>query len=344
MKKTIFLIPIITIAAFSCKKSGQSVVIPSSSTKIDTSVSITQTHIQNSISAADGSVNYSLLGFGYDVNGAYADSSSVRAKVVDADAFVRDNPGRFDLGRSTMFSTPVTYANNAEDFSAALSSELTLTEGQKVFKGSITNYFTAADALSAKYFYSTFGITAQIQRLSLDAYPSLLQPYLTTAFKQDVTTLSAEALVNKYGTHVLVQLMLGAKLTVLYRAETSSTNRNAVAQEGLRFAIKRIFGMQTGYLDDVDSTILASAKSPQIVYHVVGGDQSKIKISKYAKLTTIITSDWANTITASNAGFMNIGQNGLIALDELIADPAKQAAVKAYIATFISANTVKVTN
>jgi hypothetical protein len=344
MKKNIFLIPVITIVALSCKKSSQLVITPSTAVKIDTSIAISQTHAKTTLSPTDGTTGYSLLGFGYDVNGAFADSSSVRAKVFDVDAFVHDNPDRFDLSRATMFSTPVTYADNAAAYSYDLSSALTLTEGLNAFKGSITNYFTSTDALSAKYFYCSFAITAQIQRLSLNAYPSLLAPYLTTTFKQDVAALSAEALVNKYGTHVLVQLMLGANLNVLYRAETSLTNRNKVAQEGLRFAVKRIFGMQTGYLDAVDSTTLAAVQSPQIAYHVVGGDLSKLKVSKYSKLTTISTSDWANTITAGNAAFVNIGQNGLISLDELISDPVKQAAVKAYITTFINNNSVTLIN
>ncbi|WP_426669898.1 MAC/perforin domain-containing protein [Mucilaginibacter sp. McL0603] len=344
MKNFFLLIPIITIAAFSCKKTDHSIVKSSSAIKIDTGVSITQTHIKTTISAADGSPDYSLLGFGYDVNGAYADSSSVRAKVIDVDAFLHDNPYRFDLSRATSGSDPIVYANDAEDFSSNLSSGLTETNGLKVFKGSITDYFTNADALSAKYFYSSISITIVMKRLALNIYPDLVKNYLTAAFKQDVATLSAEALVNKYGTHVLTSIEFGGNMQALYRAETSLTDRRKPAIEGLRFAVKRIFGFSTGQLDPVDSTILASVHSPAIAYHVVGGDLSKFQVVKYPKFTFLSAVDWAKTVTADNAAFMSFGNDPLLPLDQFISDPVKQAAVKSYIATFISANSVKVTD
>lgn len=344
MKNFFFLIPIVAIAAFSCKKTDHSIANPSSAIKIDTSVSITQIHIKTAIAAADGSPDYSLLGFGYDVNGAYADSSSVRAKVIDVDAFLHDNPGRFDLSRGTMGSDPIVYANDAEDFSSNISSGLTETNGLKVFKGSITNYFTNTDALSAKYFYSRLSITIVMKRLALNIYPDLVKNYLTAAFKQDIATLSAEALVNKYGTHVLTSIQFGGNMHALYRAETSLTDRRKAAIEGLRFAVKRIFGFSTGQLDPVDSTALASVHSPAIAYTVVGGDLSKFQVVKYPKFTFLSAVDWANTVTADNAAFMGFGRDPLLPLDQLISDPVKQAAVKSYIATFISANSVKMTD
>ena len=343
MKKIFFLIPIIAIAAFSCKKTDNSVV-KSPAIKIDSNISITQAHVKTTISATDGSPDYSLLGFGYDVNGAYADSSSVRAKVIDVDAFLHDNPGRFDLSRSTSWSDPIVYANDAEDFSSNLSSGLTETNGSKVFKGSITDYFNDADALSAKYFYTRFSITIVMKRLALDIYSDLVKNYLTAAFKQDVANLSAEALVNKYGTHVLTSIEFGGNMHALYRAQTSLTDRRKAAGEGLRFVVKRSFGLSTGELDPVDSTVLASVHSPEIAYHVVGGDLSKFQIVKYPKFTFISAVDWANTVTIDNAAFIGFGRDPLLPLDQLISDPVKQAAVKSYIATFISANSVKMTD
>jgi len=343
VKNIFFLIPIVAIAAFSCKKSDYPTV-KTSSVKIDTSVLINQTHIKTTISAADGSPDYSLLGFGYDVNGAYADSSSVRAKVIDADAFLHDNPDRFGLSHSTMGSDPIVYANDAEDFSSSLSSGLTETTGLKVFRGSITDYFTNADALSGKYFYSSLSITIVMKRLAMDVNLDLVKNYLTATFKQDVATLSAEALVNKYGTHVLTSMQFGGTMHALYRAETSLTDRRKPAIEGLRFAVKRIFGFSTGELDPVDSAVLASVHSPAIAYHVVGGDLSKFQVVKYPKFTFLSAVDWSNTVTADNAAFMGFGRDPLLPLDQLISDPVKQAAVKSYIAAFISANSVKVTN
>lgn len=346
MKKTVFLIPVIAIAAFSCKKTNQS-DDPGKSTpiKIDTSVSVTQAPLKLTISKTDGSANYSLLGYGYDVNGVFADSSSVRAQVFNVDALALDHPDLVDLGRSTMGTSYGAYANDAEEFSSDLSSNLTITNGLHAFKGSITDYFTDSNALSSKYMYAVFSIIAQYKRLSVTTSPQTLTSYLSASFKQDVATLSAEALVNKYGTHVLTQLMLGGNLNVLYRAETSLANRRQASIEGLRFAIKRVFAYSTGYIGSIDSTTLATVHSAAIVYRVVGGDQSTIKVTKTSKLTTINTIDWVNSLSENKVGLINIGpKTGLISLDELITDPVKQAAVKAYIATYITANAVKVTN
>lgn len=45
---------------------------------------------------AAGDGIYDVLGYGYDITSDYLGEASVRQPVLDVEAFIRDNKGRFD--------------------------------------------------------------------------------------------------------------------------------------------------------------------------------------------------------------------------------------------------------
>lgn len=349
MKKLILLAGFAAVVC-SCKKTGQS-LSTSTSYKIDTAISVTQP--QSTIAGASfgsSNPNYSLLGYGYDVNGRFADSNSVRAQVIDVAAFDRANNNGVNYNTSTSGGQDIIYANDAEDLSAQLSDQLLATKGTKSFKNAIASYFPGAtDVFSAKYFYALSSILIQQKRVSINiSGMATLQQSLTAAFKQDEATLSAEALVNKYGTHILTDINLGTRVNILYRAQTSANadSKRSAEIEALRFALKRKFALNNGFLDPVDSASLATISNQQFSYYAVGGDRSLIKklVTATDKRTMINVFDFVQNATPANAAFVNIVKGGLLRLDELVDDSAKKAAVKAYIDSYISNNQVKLVN
>lgn len=332
MKKTLILFALIA-TTFSCKKSSNPTTPVVKNSVSDISVaSIKSTN--SSLSHVDP--QYNLLGYGYDITGKYADTSSVRSLAIEVKAYDIDNPGRVVFDLSSTATTQTLNAENADSLLSQLSSRTDETNGLKMFKGTITTPFGGQDALSSKYVYGVFSVIIQQKRVKMMSNYDLLKNYLTPSFANDIKVLSAADLVKKYGTHILSDIVLGAKLNAYYQAESNSGNRLSAESNGLTYAISKVFGLSTGALDPVNMTELASISSPKIVYEAVGADQSKLVLNTTTNPVSVDITNWHLSSTRAGAAFIDISKQGLMPIYELITDPVKKAEVKAYIATYLS--------
>ncbi len=332
MKKNLILFALIVLA-FSCKKSSSPVTSVINNSVSDISVaSIKSTNN----SGSQGDPSYNLLGYGYDITGKYADTSSVRSLAIDVKAYDINNPGRVVPDLSTTATTLTLNAENADNLALQLSSKTDETSGLKMFKGTITTPFGGQDALSSKYVYGVFSVIIQQKRVKMMSNYDLLKNYLTPSFANDIKVLSAADLVKKYGTHVLSDIVLGAKLNAYYQAESTSGNRLSAESNGLTYAISKVFGLSTGALDPINKSELASITSPKIVYEAVGADQSKLILNTTTNPVSVDITSWHLSSTRAGAVFIDISQKGLMPIYELITDQAKKAEVKAYITTYLN--------
>lgn len=64
--------------------------------------------------AGDGA--YDALGYGYDITDEYLGEYATKQKILDVEAFVKDNPGRFDNSFVGIIDQKVTAGDNAETF------------------------------------------------------------------------------------------------------------------------------------------------------------------------------------------------------------------------------------
>lgn len=339
MKKTILALAVIATLA-SCKKSKDQIpesVKPST----DIEVAITNGDLLND-PAQQGNPTYNLLGFGYDVTDQYNDAHSVRAEVVNIPAFVATSPGRFDLSRATSGFWTNFSGQNATDLAGQLSRDFDETKGLKVFKNTMKQAFPDANTFDGKYVYGYYANIAVRMRLRItDDYKNSLSSNLTNGFTQDVNTLNATELVKKYGTHVLRSIRLGSRLNVVYQAEAGKGDREKISTTGLRYAMKKIFGLSTGELDPMDLNALNANSKAKIYFDAVGGDQSKLKVTKINEKSMINITDWLHSSTEEKARFVDVSPDGLIPLYELITDANKKAEVKAYIEKYILDNQAK---
>jgi hypothetical protein len=340
MKKAFFFL-IFLCAIYSCKKSNQTPANTTPLTPAKITVSTSSLFINNT--TPQGSATYSLLSYGYDITGKYADTSAVRSVVFDIAAFDANNPGRFSISLATAAQSKVIYGQNAESFSSQLSAGLTETTGFYDFKGSIISVFSASDAFSKKYVYASYSYIIQQKRVGFFGDTALLAKYVTPQFSRDVQLLNPADLVRKYGTHVLCDIDLGAQFNVIYQGTTSSTGTFSAVFAGFNYALGNVFDLSTGSLDPINKNDLATVSNPKIFYNAVGGDLAKLN-GTTADGKKIIIQDWNNSSTLANAVFIDINKNGLIPLDELISDAAQKAKVKAYIISYIAGNQVKLTN
>lgn len=293
----------------------------------------------------EGYNDYNFLGYGYDITGKYADATSIREPVINTPDFVKDHTGRFVVARllSSTF-TPI-YATDAEQFTKNLT-HVFLRQHEphsySYFKGNIVHAFPETEVTSSNYLYGLYELEMKYRRLSLNAYDRLLSPYVTESFKFDYQSLSSPELIEKYGTHALISLEIGAKLSVNYQAKYTEEDRRKAVENSFRIGLKECFGLFSGFLDPVDSAALKGVKDPKIAFEVVGGDPSKIRIEEKAGENPFVRiEEWQESITEENARFAYLdGLENLLPISDLIEDAEKKIEVENYINAYIKANEV----
>ncbi|TWR25944.1 hypothetical protein FPZ42_09905 [Mucilaginibacter achroorhodeus] len=286
------------------------------------------------------SEKYNFLGFGYDVTDKFQDEASVRASVVNMSAYDTGNPYRVDIGTNTEGSWNIIEAESAVDLSEKLSSSIEQTQGLKVFGNTIKDLFPNATVEDKKYvygYYSNYWINKRYKFF----YDQNVNNFLTAEFKCDALTLSAQALVAKYGTHVLNQIKIGSTFDVFYQAEAPELNRSNIVREGFRYALLKTFGLMSGFLDDINLKELNANKSVQIYYKSIGGDASKLKPQTINNKVIVNISEWRSTTTMDKSRFIGTFGNGLTSLDKFIDNSAKRDEVKLYIQQYIASKAVK---
>src|SRR5690606_19941241 len=120
------------------------------------------------------------------------------------------------------------------------------------------------DPNSDQYIYGLYDSYVRYKRLTLYSRSSQLLPYLTKDFQADIKQLAAEELVKKYGTHLLLSLYTGAKLSLDYQAEYTGENRKKAVENSFRAGLSDCFGLFSGFLAAVDSTTFRDIANPII--------------------------------------------------------------------------------
>lgn len=344
MKRTILALAFMaTLAA--CKKNPEEIPNPVPEEKLSPDIAFTvKGATQDTQPLYPSSETFNFLGFGYDVTDKFNDHASIRASVVDIPAYAASGSSRVNLNRSTEGSWTTIQAKNADDLSRKFSNSFDVTKGLKLFGNTIDKTFAGTVTTDKKYVYGYYSYYMIWKRYKF-YYDQPVNNYLTASFKNDITLLSAQELVNKYGTHVLTNIKIGSKFDVVYQAEAPENDRReAIIMEGFRYTLKRTFGLPTGYLDEPNLRDLNNNTSAQIYYSSTGGDISKLKTETINNRLILNLNNWVASTTEDKARFIGASDNGLEPLYSFIDDSIKKAEVKSYIDQYFAAKAVKLTN
>ncbi len=336
MKKTLLLLSGFLAFAMSCKK--QEIVEDRSAT--------IQKSTKKASSAGDGDLD--VLGYGYDILGEYGNSSAATFKVIDVGRLRADYPSRIDLDQSKVQTNLFVTGEDAVSFAKGLSLRTKTTISTSVlplFKATITANYTDSSRFSSKYIYGNYSRIIKQKRLKINSSISLLKSYLTPEFLSDLQNYSPEYIVSHYGTHVLLDVTLGAKFDVVYRSETTEQDRKTAANVGLDLGVSTVFNLNSGYNSNTTSN--QNNFSQTLRYKTVGGNPALSLIGQVTlgsnTAPTLNTDAWQNSSTPQNAELIDIGENGLVLLSDLVDDPAKKSALESYIIQYLQANQIFLT-
>ena len=345
--KSFFAAAILVCVLTACNKRDDIPAIPES--VLYTNDSITVKDFTDYKSKSVVRDQFHLLGYGYDVTGEYADSASSRKQVVDVAKLAVAQPNSVQNWRSTSSGANDIATEDAGGLVYAISGQTEDyrfdgldVEGQekkKYFKKEISSYFPDSDAFLSKYIYGRQSLEL-INRILF--FNWTVDGYLTPSFLSDSKNLSSAELTEKYGTHVLTRINLGAKLTIMYQSETGQKDRRQAAALGYSVALAKTFGVLSGYGDYWGKQSATGNFSQKMSYKATGGDVSKIKTIIVSKtgVKKIDYSAWIesiNTVAPELVELQNIRP-----VYEFIKDPVKQAEVKKYFEEYLAKNEPRV--
>lgn len=159
---------------------------------------------------AAGDGIYDVLGYGYDITSDYLGEASVRQPVLDVEAFIRDNKGRFDNPFIGTIEQKVTAGEDAwsflqqtisnTNFSGSVAAMGKSDTSKGFFSGSITTGFKSDSkySYSSKYSFARAEVIKKQRQYLLYTNAETLSRYLSSNFIADLNKYSADEIVRMY--------------------------------------------------------------------------------------------------------------------------------------------------
>jgi hypothetical protein len=167
-----------------------------------------------------------------------------------------------------------------------------------------------------------------------------LPHYVTSTFYNFITTKTPELIVSEFGTHVMLDILVGGKLHLRYQSESRSSDRKTASEHGMNWAISRISGMN----NSSSSTSERAKNYNESMYLETRGGSVRIAPIKGSITAppTIDITPWVLSINEQNSQLIDFGsKDSLIPIYEFITDPAKKAAVKEYVEKYLKDHETK---
>ncbi|WP_294185510.1 MAC/perforin domain-containing protein [uncultured Sphingobacterium sp.] len=321
--------------------------------------------------ASGGDGKWDVLGYGLDVTGDILNINSISdAPIFDMQKFENDYIHRIDVNSTTENGDYFYIGASAYDYLKEISTGKSFGAGDTAaikgtaspsgevatdilnFKGSINKNSSdqSINTYSSKYSYATYEVTQRIKRIRFnqDVDLNLLIQYLTPEFLNNITNQNADALVQRYGTHVMLDISIGGRLRFNYSGaifnESSYENKKEAVKLGLGISLFNVIGLNitSNKTKEEITKIVNETRSKEYTGQFFGGINSgrSITIDNNGNSSeTINIANWQQSITDRNAALISVGKT--IFLYDLITNPTKKALVKTAVEKHIKNAQVK---
>jgi len=267
-----------------------------------------------------------VLGKGYDVTGNYTFSPEIKQPILDLNKLLQaDRVERDLLYVSAEFETIT--GETIKQYQQSLSTKVTVSakvgvKGVASFSTEVGTSFSEERITNEKYVFAT-----STTRVVKDAYVvknhSNLSEFFTASFTSDLASMTNEQLIAKYGTHVMLGAVLGARLdyhlSTEKKDEKSITNLAAYVKANAEATVKGV-DVGGGTTTDVEKKYSEyfETTTTMIKTKAVGGRPEFAQNIHEKKDYDA----WINSIDA-NVAWSDYYPGSLIALCDLVADEAR---------------------
>lgn len=269
----------------------------------------------NNVMAAIPSNVKTVLGRGYDIKGTYADTSSVKLPVLDLDKananklIMESNNGRM-FGRcikgeskeeiSSCYEEKLNVSVSAHGFGATFSNETKKSIKKETSFSQGRKYVSMSKIHKNKiYKVETTPSTAGVASL------------LTDQFLNDLNTKTADQIVKDYGTHVMLGMVIGARVTYSMSYVKSIEKMSISKSFSNTTSIGYNGGKESGLVDNEKEQNKKEGKntteksSTELAYKLLDGDNiptERIKqVNEFLKLSKSNAQPATNNTDKSNA-------------------------------------------
>lgn len=306
-----------------------------------------------------GDEKYDVLGYGYDATGEYLHPLSVRNPVLDIAKYEKDCYERLQHGTSSYGFDQMYYGYSASDYTMDITKETNVTANmsygsEKVdtvpyFSGNITynNYLKTEYAYSDKYSFASVDAVRNRKHIWINDEVSCLSNYLSESFKADLERLSPDRIVERYGTHVLTDFIIGGRYKIMYRSVVThtkdATHKRKTVASGLTAALFGIgFSLNITRTVQTDETLVKDNQNKELYVLFYGGNGTSLKYDLEKGMPTgVDVQSWENSINLSNSCLNEIMWKETYPIYEFISDAVKKEQIKEAVKRYISASQFK---
>jgi hypothetical protein len=334
MKKKLFfteafvLIAVFTLALSSCSPNGG-----------DTGIS------DSGISEPPPTVR-TVIGYGYDITGRYAYSPDIKSAVLDFNKLqeaqlVKKDPnlryGEFETitGKDINeymrnITQKVSYSANA-GFLKLVS-----------FSGEVANNFDDKRITRTDYAFTTSTSCIDTEAYNIGNKDGL-DNFFTTDFTNDLKTMAPGQIIKKYGTHVMLGAVLGARadyhLSVQKKSQDNITNLESYAKARAEVNYKGVtVGASTKNEVDKNYEDYFYTESAREKTNVLGG---KPQYGQFIQGKQDYY-QWIESIDSNNVVWIDYYPNSLVPISDFVTDKNKSNALSQAIEDYCKSNEVEI--
>lgn len=271
-----------------------------------------------------------VLGSGYDLTGNYADVRDIKAAVLDLERLAAN--GNLRQVRVERATYRVVSGRDSHEYQRSLAIEANVEGEYKsktrgTFSGSLKGSFDKKRYTSRDYSFATVQslIRKRGLRVAREVAPERLSDYLTPAAKKALRRSAPEDLIDTFGTHVLIGVIVGGRLDFKTSANMSFEKQDRTIDVYARASFKNVFAsasIEARTTDEVSWNDYSASEQKDL--EVFGGrseyGQHIVNDQDYKK--------WIDSVD-ENAVFVDFARDGLLGIWELIDDEERRTEVKA---------------
>lgn len=328
-------LPILLLSFMSCQE--DSFYIPEDINEIITA---------GARSAGDG--KYDVLGYGYDVTSEYLHPMSVKNPVLDIVKYEEDRKERIVTGNSSFGSDQMYYGYSASDYIKDIMKEtnvgasISYGNGKEAndslgfFSGNISqnNYLKTEYQYSTKYSFASIDAVRNRKYIRINDEVNNLSKYLSHVFLEDLKNLSPERVVERYGTHVLTDFIIGGRYKLIYRSvitdSKDATHKRTTVSSGFKATLFNIgFSFNIDRTIQTDETLIKNNQNKELYVLFYGGSGTSLKYDLEKGMpTNVDIQNWENSVKLGNACLNKINWKETYPIYEFVEDSVKRMQIK----------------